>query len=89
MYRDLGQPTDGNIFTLCKALNPLLLDIPYDRLNGTNSLVGIINDAADYTLEYGAVFPVPVRVGVYDTTIKKDATPGERREVEAKHKAKL
>ena len=69
-----SQPTDEDMFALQEYLYPLLLDIPYDRLNGTTILVGIIDDVTDNSLYHGKLFPVPMRVGVYNNTITKDDT---------------
>jgi hypothetical protein len=50
-----GKPTDNNLQSICKNLLPILMEIPYDQLEGTHSLVGILTDATRYATNHGGV----------------------------------
>ncbi len=50
-------------------LFPLLLDIPYNKEEGTNNLIRIIDDDADYAAKYDASFVCPTCLAAYDSTI--------------------
>ena len=65
----LDQPSDDDIFELLQALYPILIEIPYDRLEGKHSLTGILDSVSEYAAEYGEAFPEPYRVGVYDGSL--------------------
>ncbi len=88
----IGQPTDDDIFRIREVLMPLLHDINCDMAKvastATHNLVGIIQQDTSYTARWGASFPRPVRIAVYDTTIKDDATPVVRSRMEANHPQK-
>ena len=84
-----GQPTDADLHALREILYPILLDIPYDRTEAKQSLVGIITPDADYIKIYGFSFVRPKRMGVYDTSIAADANNRVRVKAETKWKAKL
>ena len=88
----LDQPSDDDIFELLQALYPILIEIPYDRLEGKHSLTGILDSTAEYVAEYGEAFPEPDRVGVYDgslTELTGEKAAGERAKGEARHTAKI
>ncbi len=85
-----GKPTDDNIQSICKKLLPILMEIPYDQLGGTHSLVGILTDATRYAADHGgATFVRPLRLPLYDVTIADDATTVVRVCAESVHQAKL
>jgi hypothetical protein len=66
------------------------MEIPYDQLGGTHSLVGILTDATRYATNHGgATFVRPLRLPLYDATITDDATTVVRIHAESAHQAKL
>ncbi len=82
-----GKPTDDSI---CKKLLPVLMEIPYDQLGGTHSLVGILMEATRYAADHGgATFVRPLCLPLYDATIADNATTAVRVCTESAHQAKL
>jgi hypothetical protein len=70
-----GKPTDNDLQLIRKNLLPILMEIPYDQLGGTHSLVGILTDATRYAANHaGATFIRPLRLPLYNATIADDAT---------------
>jgi hypothetical protein len=66
------------------------MEIPYDQLGGTHSLVGILTDAMRYATDHGgATFVCPLRLPLYDATIADNATTVIRVCAESAHQAKL
>jgi hypothetical protein len=58
-----GKPTDNNLQSIRKKLLPILMEIPYNQLGGTHSLVGILTDAMRYATNHGgATFVRPLRL---------------------------
>jgi hypothetical protein len=56
-----GKPMDNDLQLIHKKLLPILMEIPYDQLGGTHSLVGILTDATRYTANHGgAIFVCPL-----------------------------
>jgi hypothetical protein len=85
-----GKPTDDDLQSICKKLFPILMEIPYDQLGGTHSLVGILTDTMRYTTDHGgATFVRPLRLPLYDATIVDDATTVICVRAESAHQAKL
>jgi hypothetical protein len=85
-----GKPMDDNLQLIHKNLLPILMEIPYDQLGGTHSLVGILKDATRYAANHGgATFVRPLRLPLYDATIADDATTVVRVCAESAHQAKL
>jgi hypothetical protein len=83
----LGQPSDDDVKRLRETLTNLLQSI--DIAGGTDSLSGLINDAANYQANYGHPFdalllPMPA----YDPTITADATDAVRVKAEREWTAK-
>jgi hypothetical protein len=69
-----GKPTDDNLQSIREKLLPILMEIPYDQLGGTHSLVGILTDATRYAADHGgATFVRPLRLPLYDATIADNA----------------
>jgi hypothetical protein len=85
-----GTPTDDDLQSMHKNLLPILMEIPYDQLGGTHSLVGILTDATRYAANHGgATFVRPLRLPLYDATIADDATTVICIRAESAHQAKL
>jgi hypothetical protein len=85
-----GKPTDDNLQLIRKKILPILMEIPYNQLRGTHSLVGILMDAARYTADHGsATFVRPLHLSLYDMTIADDATSVVCLCTESAHQAKL
>ncbi len=85
-----GKPTDDNLQLICKKLLPILMEILYDQLGGTHSLVGILTDATRYAAKHGgATFVHPLCLPLYNVTIADDATTVIRVCAESAHQAKL
>jgi hypothetical protein len=85
-----GKPTDDDLQLIHKKILPILMEIPYNQLGGTHSLVGILTDATRYTANHGgATFVRPLCLPLYDASIANDATTVVRICAEAAHQAKL
>jgi hypothetical protein len=85
-----GKPTDNDLQSICKKLLPILMEIPYDQLGGTHSLMGILTDATRYAANHGgATFVRPLHLPLYDATIADNATTVVRVPRESAHQAKL
>jgi hypothetical protein len=66
------------------------MDIPYNQLGETHSLVGILTDAKRYAANHGgATFVRPLRLPLYNATIADDATTVVCVWAESAHQAKL
>jgi hypothetical protein len=85
-----GKPTDDNLLSIWEILLPILMEVPYDQLGGVHSLTSLITDNVRYAAEHGGnSFKRPIRLPLYDTSIKDDATTVIRVRAEAAHKARL
>jgi hypothetical protein len=85
-----GKPTDNNLQSIREKLLPILMEIPYDQLGGTHSLVGILTDATRYTANHGgATFVRPLCLPLYNATIADNATTVVCICTESAHQAKL
>ncbi len=85
-----GKPMDNDLQLIHEKLLPILMEIPYDQLEGTHSLVGILMDATRYTADHGsATFVRPLRLPLYHTTIAGDATTVVCVCAESAHQTKL
>ena len=52
-----GQPSDTNLTEIREVVAPLLLQIPYEKTEGTHNIIGLIRPVAAYTTRHGAEFP--------------------------------
>jgi hypothetical protein len=85
-----GKPMDNNLQLIRRNLLPILMEIPYDQLGGTHSLVGILAEATRYAANHGgATFVHPFCLPLYDGTIADGATTVVRVRAESAHQAKL
>ena len=86
----VGQPSDADLFRLREAISPILLNIPYDMVNGgADNLVGLIMPTATYVAIYEKEFDRPKPLKSYDDTIDEKATNVTRARAENIHRAKL
>ncbi len=70
-----GKPTDNGLLSIWEMLLPILMEVPYDQLGGVHSLTSLITEDVRYAAEHGGnSFKRPVRLLLYDTSIKDDAT---------------
>ena len=81
------QPSDSDLTRLREAINPLLLQIPYDKTGGVHNLIGIVQAKPAYLKRYGEAFYEPTRVGAYNLDIDDEATAVVRARLKAAHKA--
>ena len=85
-----GKPTDDDLLSIRETLLPILMEVPYDQLGGVHSLTSLITDDVRYAAEHGGnAFKRPIRLPLYDSSIKDDATTVVRVRAEAAHKARL
>jgi hypothetical protein len=85
-----GKPTDDDLLAIREMLLPILVEVPYDQLGGVHSLTSLITDNVRYAAEHGGnSFKCPIRLPLYDTSIKDDATTVVRVRAEAAHIARL
>ena len=86
-----GQPTDEDLTRLRRAALSALVPIPYDRVKGKHSLLGLLLTDVEYKARYGIIFPAEAsdRPAIYDENIAADAKAGVRAKAEAIHQAKL
>jgi hypothetical protein len=84
------KPTDDDLLSIRETLLPILMEVPYDQLGGVHSLTSLIMEDMRYATEHGGnSFKCPVRLPLYDTSIKDDATTVIRVCAETAHKARL
>jgi hypothetical protein len=85
-----GKPTDDNLLSIRETLLLILMEIPYDLLEGIHSFTAILWDTVPYAADHGGnAFKHPVRLPLYDGNIADDATTVIRVRAEAAHKARL
>jgi len=85
-----GKPTDDNLLSIRETLLPILMEVPYHQLGGVHSLTSLITDDVRYATEHGGnAFKRPIRLPLYDSSIKDNATTVVRVRAEAAHKACL
>ncbi len=85
-----GKPTDDDLLSIRETLLPILMEVPYNQLGGVHSLTSLITEDVRYAAEHGSnSFKRPVRLLLYDTKIKDNATTVVRVCMEAAHKARL
>jgi hypothetical protein len=74
----IGQPTDDDIFKICKTLMPILHNIEYANFvpvgENAHNLVGLIQETLAYVADWHTAFPRPARPAPYDTNIDNNAT---------------
>jgi hypothetical protein len=85
-----GKPTDDNLQSIRKKILPILMEIPYDQLERTHSLVGILTDATRYAADHSSsTFVRPLCLPLYNVTIADNATTVVCIRAESAHQAKL
>ena len=65
-----GQPTYSNLTEICEVLYQTPLIIPYYEENGIHNLFSLIQDTMTYTMDYTAIYPLPLKPEIYDVPIK-------------------
>ncbi len=85
-----GKPTDDDLLLIRETLLLILMEVTYDQLGGVHSLTALITDNVKYAAEHGGnSFKHPIRLPLYDASIKDDATTVVWVRTEAAHKARL
>jgi hypothetical protein len=75
-----GKPTVDDLLSIRETLLPILMEVPYNQLGGVHSLTSLITDNVRYAAEHGGnSFKRPVRLPLYNTSIKVDADHGRSR----------
>ena len=75
------RPTDLYVTQIYDAIAKIFYPIRYDSVGVRHNLMGLIDEDAAYTTEYGESFPRPDRPGIYATDIDttKDASLDSRK----------
>ena len=70
------RPTALYVTQIYDAIANIFYPICYDSVGVTHNVMGLINEDAAYTNQYGELFPRPPRLGIYDSDIDttKDAS---------------
>ena len=77
------------LLAIQETLLPLLMVIPYDKLNRVHFLTAILTRAVKYKADHSANFVCPACFPLYDKTIADDATTVICICAEAAHKSQL
>ena len=80
-----GQPTDADLHRIIEEPAKLLYLIQIDKERGKHNLVGLIMDKANYTKRFGATFPCPNGLAIYDESIADGVTSVICAKAEATH----
>jgi hypothetical protein len=84
------KPTNNDLMSIRETLLPILMEIPYNQLEGVHSLTAILVDAARYATNHGGnAFKRPDRLPLYDSSIVNNATTVVRIRAESAHKSHL
>ena len=83
-----GQLSGTDLTWIREVLAQLLLQIRYNKTEGTHNLISLIWLVPAYTTWYGAEFAKPVRVGAYNKSIDDNATAVVRVYTEAVYMTK-
>jgi hypothetical protein len=84
-----GKPSDDDLLAIQETFLPLLMVIPYDKLNGVHSLTAILAKAVKYKADHGAKFVCPACLPPYHKTIVDNAMTVVCICAEATHKSRL
>ena len=84
-----GQPIDADLNRIVEELVKLLYLTQFDKEGGEYNLVGLVMDKSDYTERFGAPFPRPNRLVIYDKSIVYGATGVVSAEAENIHRARI
>ena len=63
------KPTNYGMSIMVKTILPILLKIPYDQVEATHNLSGLITPSTKYTTKYGTTFSLPKHLKPYCSTI--------------------
>ena len=81
------KPTDNDMSYMKKTLLPILLNIPYNQVDATHNVSGIITPSAKYTTNYGISFKRLTCTGPYCPTITATMSDADRRKAKTTHSA--
>ncbi len=85
-----GKPMDNNLTAIRETLLPILMEIPYDQLEGVHSLTAILTDLLRYAANHGgAAFKRPALLPLYDKNMADNATTIVRICAESAHCTRL
>ena len=84
-----GNPSDEDIVCIRKIPTPILLSIPYDEVDGDNTLCGLVASQADYKSCYhDLAFTAPMDLPIYPAVLSVTTAPVHD-EAELKKSARL
>ena len=82
----VGQPNDDDLLSLKDKLLDVLQTITYDRADGIQHVVGVIQSDTAYQADHnGDAFPIPQCLDLCDDKIDKDATVVELKKAKTMH----
>jgi hypothetical protein len=85
-----GKPLDEDLTTIRETILPILIEIPYDQLQGVHSLMAILTEPGRYAADHGgSTFVCPSCLPLYDKNIADNAKTVVRVCGEAAHRARL
>ena len=82
------KPTDDVMSCTNRTLLPILLNIPYDQVDATHNLSGLIIPSAKYKTKYGTAFNRPTPPGPYCPTITTTISDTDRRKSKSTHSSR-
>ena len=81
------KPTNNDMYCMNRTLLPILLKIPYNQVDATHNVSGIITPSAKYTTNYGISFKRLTCTGPYCPTITATMSDADRRKAKTTHSA--
>ena len=82
------KPTDNYMSPIEKMLLTILLKIPYNQVEATHNLSGLIAPSAKYITKYGTAFKRPERPKLYCPTITATMSDSDWRKSEGNNSAR-
>ena len=88
-FRNISEkPTDNDVSLMNQTILPILLKIPYNQIEATHNLSGLVSPSAKYIAKYGTAFQRPTRPKPYSPTITATMSNVKRRKAEAMHSSR-
>ena len=84
-----GQPTDEDMTRLKNAILQQVVPIPFDTESGEHNLMGLILSDFEYQERHENAFPAYLTRPKAYPEVAKEASLGDRAQIEATHKAKV